>query len=96
LVYRIAGVRVPVRTNRFDLPTEHFATPVGRVRLVAVDEGAELIIELRMPARSQARLQRTPRGTVLNVDFREPARLPATETETGEAATPAQGEPAGP
>jgi hypothetical protein len=79
LTYRISNANVPVRTNQFDLPTEHFATPVGRVQLNAVEGGAELVIELRSPAKSKATLRHTARGMVLNVDFRPVEVAPADQ-----------------
>ena len=67
--YHLAGVNVPARTNRFDLPTDFFATPVGRVRLLSADGGADLVIELRAPAQPTARLQQSGRGVVLRVEL---------------------------
>jgi hypothetical protein len=67
--YHLTGVNVPARTNRFDLPTDFFATPVGRVRLLSADGGADLVIELRAPARPTARLQQSGRGVVLRVEL---------------------------
>jgi len=85
LTYRISNVEVPERTNRFDLPTEHFATPVGRVQLLSVEGGAELVIELRSPAKSKATLRHSRRGMVLNVDFRSVDVAPG-----GEQSSPVQ------
>jgi hypothetical protein len=67
--YHLAGVSVPARTNRFDLPTDFFATPVGRVRLYAADGGADLVIELRAPVRPTARVRQSDRGVVLRVEL---------------------------
>jgi hypothetical protein len=76
--YHLPGVRVPERTNRFDLPTDFFATPVGRVRLLAVDGGADLVIELRAPAKPTARVRQSDRGVVLQVELPrlDAARVP--------------------
>jgi len=92
LTYRISNVEVPERTNRFDLPTEHFATPVGRVQLLPVEGGAELVIELRAPAKSKATLRHSRRGMVLNVDFRSVDVAPGDEhsgaVQAGSASDP--------
>lgn len=85
LTYRLPGVRVLARTNRYDMPTDHFPTPVGRIHLVPVEGGAELIIELRTRVGAKAHLRRSPRGTVLNVDIRESDR-PASEPAGGQQA----------
>ncbi len=69
LTYRFQGVRVPERVNRLDLPTQYFPTPVNRVRLVKVDDDAELIIELRSDSQPKTRLRKDQAGTVLSVDF---------------------------
>ncbi len=76
LTYHLAGVQVPERVNRMSLRTENFATPVGRVRLVQVDEtNADLIIELRAQSASKTKLRSGPRGTVLSVDFPKLTKL---------------------
>jgi len=69
LTYRFKGVRVPERVNRLDLPTQYFKTPVSRVRMVKVDDDAELIIELRSETKPKTRLRKDEAGTVLSVDF---------------------------
>jgi len=72
LTYRFVGVRVPEKVNRLDLPTQYFRTPVSRVRLVKVDNDAELIIELRSETKPKIRLRKDAAGTVLSVDFPPP------------------------
>lgn len=69
LIYYLEGVRVPERVNRMSLPTRHFTTPVDRVRLVQIDNDAELIIELRVPVEGKTHLNNNSRGTVLSIDF---------------------------
>lgn len=69
LSYHLPGVGVPARTNRFDLPTSQFSTPVGHIRLVPGAGGADLIVELRAPAEPSARLARSGRGVVLRIEF---------------------------
>jgi len=69
ITLRLSGVTVPERVNMMDLPTMHFPTPVGRVRLVQVDKDAELIIELRSPSQSKLRVNQSAGGTVVSVDF---------------------------
>jgi len=76
LTYHLAGVVVPERVNRMSLRTQSFATPVGRVRLVQVDEtSADLIIELRAKSPSKTKLRSGPRGTVLSIDFPKLTKL---------------------
>jgi hypothetical protein len=69
LTYRFQGVVVPEKVNRLDLPTQYFKTPVSRVRMVKVDNDAELIIELRSETKPKTRLRKDQAGTVLSVDF---------------------------
>jgi hypothetical protein len=70
LVIHLAGVRVPERVNKMDLPTTHFNnTPVGRVVLVQAQDNADLVIELRAPTPSRTRVEQTETSTVVRVDF---------------------------
>lgn len=85
LVYRLRGVKVPEKVNLFDLPTTHFNTPVSLVRLLQTGDDAQLVIELRRPARHKTHVQKASAGTVLSVDF------PPTG-DTDNAPPPAEGE----
>jgi hypothetical protein len=69
LTYRFEGVYVPERVNRLPIPTQHFDTPVGLVRVVQVLGGAELRVYLRQTTEPKTRLKRSDGGTVLSVDF---------------------------
>jgi hypothetical protein len=69
LSYRLKGAKVPYRVNGMSLPTNHFATPVARVRLVGADDGAELIIDLRRQVQPQVNLRAADNGTTLSIDF---------------------------
>jgi hypothetical protein len=72
LHYLLRNTVVPERVNRMDLPTDHFVTPVARVRLVQVANDAELVIELRNPSAARTRVNRSAKGTVVSVDFPAP------------------------
>jgi len=107
LVYVIHDARVPVRNNRNALITTHFATPVGRARLLAAGADVELIIDLRKSVSATQKIVAGENGGArLEVDFPagdyppvpgmfEPpaARGRARETEEPEpnAQSPAQG-----
>jgi hypothetical protein len=69
LTYRFEGVFVPERVNRLAIPTQHFDSPVGLVRIVQVLGGAELRVYLRQTSEPKTRLKRSDGGTVLSVDF---------------------------
>jgi hypothetical protein len=70
LVYVIHDARVPVRNNRNSLITTHFATPVGRARLLAAGGDVELIIDLRQAASASQKIVAGDNGGVrLEVDF---------------------------
>ena len=70
LVIHLAGVRVPERVNKMDMPTTHFNnTPVGRVVLVQTQDNADLVIELRAPTPSRTRVEQTNTSTMVRVDF---------------------------
>lgn len=92
LTYVLSKVEVPVRTNRYDLPTEHFDTPVGRIQLVPAEGGAELQVDLRAPAKARASLRSSHRGVVLTVRLRSadvpPSEGPAVGRRHGSAPDP--------
>jgi hypothetical protein len=70
LTYVIHDARVPVRNNRNSLITTHFATPVGRARLLSAGADVELIIDLRQPASPSQKIVNGDNGGVrLEVDF---------------------------
>jgi hypothetical protein len=70
LVYVIHDARVPVRNNRNSLITTHFATPVGRARLLTAGGDVELIIDLRQAASASQKIVAGDNGGVrLEVDF---------------------------
>lgn len=70
LVYIIHDARVPVRNNRNSLITTHFATPVGRARLLTAGGDVELIIDLRQAASASQKIVAGDNGGVrLEVDF---------------------------
>jgi hypothetical protein len=70
IVYVIHDARVPVRNNRNSLITTHFATPVGRARLLAAGGDVELIIDLRQAASASQKIVAGDDGGVrLEVDF---------------------------
>jgi hypothetical protein len=72
------GVRVPARTNQYDLPTSYFPTPVGRIHLLQVGDDAELTVELRARVRPAARVSRSGDGVALRLEFPklDPQRVP--------------------
>ena len=70
LVYVIRDARVPVRNNRNSLITTHFATPVGRARLLTSGPDVELVIDLRKAASASQKVVAGDNGGVrLEVDF---------------------------
>jgi hypothetical protein len=70
LIYVIHDARVPVRNNRNALITTHFATPVGRARLLTSGPDVELIIDLRKAvSASQKIVAGDNGGSRLEVDF---------------------------
>ncbi len=90
LRYRLRDAAVPEKVNRLGLPTTHFLTPVGRVRIEPLEEGgAELVVELRATTAHKTKLRKSSRGTMLSVDF--PPVTPA-ELEAN-AITPPPEEP---
>jgi len=94
LSYHLAGAQVPERTNRLDIPTDAFATPVGHVQLLAEPGGADLIIELRAPTTPTARVQDSARGIVLRIEFPKPEGVRVPEQAViSEEPEGASGEP---
>ncbi len=69
IFYRFSNVHVPERVNRLSLPTTYFPTPITRVRMVQVEQDADLIIELRRRTKAKSKVRTTEFGTVLSVDF---------------------------
>jgi hypothetical protein len=70
LVYRIHDARVPVRNNRNALITTHFATPVGRARLLRSGADVELLIDLRKSVSATHKVVAGENGGArLEVDF---------------------------
>jgi hypothetical protein len=103
LIYVIHDARVPVRNNRNALITTHFATPVGRARLLKAGRDVELIIDLRKNASATQKVVAGENGGArLEVDF--PAGdypptpglfdPPAAKGRSRDAEQPAAGEPA--
>src|SRR4051812_29952163 len=85
IVYRLAGAAVPGNNAHLPLPTGFFATPVQRVSLVEVGNGADLVIELREAATPTFRVLETPRGVVLQVDLPRPAGVIGVDAAPKEA-----------
>lgn len=103
LIYVIRDARVPVRNNRNALITTHFATPVGRARLLKAGRDVELIIDLRKNASATQKVVAGENGGArLEVDF--PAGdypptpglfdPPAAKGRSRDADEPAASEPA--
>jgi hypothetical protein len=70
LIYVIHDARVPVKNNRNSLITTHFATPVGRARLLAAGPDVELVIDLRKAASASQKIVAGDNGGArLEVDF---------------------------
>ncbi|RLB57684.1 MAG: hypothetical protein DRI90_17725 [Deltaproteobacteria bacterium] len=88
LTYRFVGVKVPERVNLMELPTQYFPTPVSRVRLVKVEDDAELIIELRAATKPKTRLRKDAGGTVLSVDFPRLSESSLDDSDTRSNAKP--------
>jgi len=77
VVYRLKGVSVPIRTNRLALLTGFFASPIGRIQLVAEGDDMDLVIDLRAPSTPQHKIIESEGGIVLQVDFPKLAGQPA-------------------
>jgi hypothetical protein len=70
LIYVLHDTRVPVRNNRNPLITTHFATPVGRARLLAAGADVELLIDLRKNTSAAHKMVPGENGGArLEVDF---------------------------
>lgn len=70
LIYVIHDARVPVRNNRNALITTHFATPVGRARLLKAGSDVELLIDLRKSVSATQKVVAGENGAArLEVDF---------------------------
>jgi hypothetical protein len=97
VVYRMKGVYVPTRNNRLPLLTAFFPTSIARVQLVEQDDDADLVIELKQPAKLEYRIVESEGGVVLQVDC-PPATAPAprgfqTEPEKAAVSEPGQSAP---
>jgi len=64
LVFFLPGVRVGIRNNTNPLITTHFNTPLSMARLMAVKQGAELVVELRESVQPTHKVTRGPYGTM--------------------------------
>jgi hypothetical protein len=70
LIFVIHDARVPVRNNRNALITTHFATPVGRARLLKAGSDVELLIDLRKSVSATQKVVAGENGGArLEVDF---------------------------
>jgi AMIN domain-containing protein len=69
LVYRMQGTTVSERVNRLALPTTFFDTPVGNVHVEQTGVDADLVIELRQPAKPHLTVRQNDDVTVVSVDF---------------------------
>ena len=70
LIFVIHNARVPARNNRNALITTHFATPVGRARLLSSGADVQLIIDLRKHANATQKIVAGENGgSRLEVDF---------------------------
>jgi len=70
LIYVIHDARVLARNNRNALITTHFATPVGRARLLSSGADVQLIIDLRKNASATQKIVAAENGGArLEVDF---------------------------
>lgn len=62
LIYILGGVSVPEKVNRLPLLTQHFPTQVTSVTLEQTAGGAQLVIDLREPAKATHRVSQTEGG----------------------------------
>jgi hypothetical protein len=69
IVYALGGVSVPDRVNRLPLLTQNFATQVTSVVVEPTSGGANLVIELREPAKPTFKVSELDGSTVLSVVF---------------------------
>jgi hypothetical protein len=70
LIYVIHDARVPARNNRNALITTHFATPVGRARLLSSGADVQLVIDLRKNTSATQKVVAGENGGArLEVDF---------------------------
>lgn len=67
LVFTMKGTSVPKKNNRNPLVTNHFGSVVDRIRLVPSGKDTDLVIELRLKARSSVQVVRLGDGAVLEV-----------------------------
>lgn len=65
IVYTLGGVTVPEKVNRLPLDTRHFPTQVSAVTIEDTSGGANLIIELREPAKATYKITQNEGGNLL-------------------------------
>lgn len=69
LVYALGGVNVPEKVNRLPLETRNFPTQVAAVTVEQTAAGANLIIDLREPAKPTYKITQNEEGSLLSVSI---------------------------
>lgn len=69
IIYALGGVNVPEKVNRLPLETRHFPTQVSAVTVEQTAAGANLIIDLREPAKPTYKITQNEEGSLLSVSI---------------------------